>query len=455
MAGDVTVWGEDRGVHLRMTAEQPADDLSPGVWQTDAATAPNDIICSARWAIEPGATGKVSLELVREGALNCGVRLYRRYLDRSGLVLHHRQGALFTITDVPQTQTLLWVEAAPAAAVTVEVGMMMTTAAGSERGIKALSSLLTCQTTARDLLGVAFERPLRRSVADIWSDPDPLITAGTPGRRAGRLTYLCDSLAQASALEAVYSMTGLMLLTPTPRRVNLHPRPLADDTSYGTWSLAGGSHSLSLWTTGGPAAEPAIPWLRSEVTAVSTSSPVSWNPSMRVPVIAGRTYAMSAWMLQSNHYSYARRCDIRWYDSAGAVIGAVVGLSDVILTSGYWAQIGGVATAPAGAVEALVSPTFSSPQSAPVGSYRGVGTLMVEESATPGPIFTGNTPDTDTTFYSWRGSAGESVSLATDVADVDALQHRAIGQIRTTAERAIPGVRPRWLCEVEFREQAG
>lgn len=78
--------------------------------------------------------------------------------------------------------------------------------------VQATGSTLTYAALAEELLGVALERDLRRSVADIWNDPQALITAGTPALLSGRFTFLCTTLADALALDSVYQLPGLATL---------------------------------------------------------------------------------------------------------------------------------------------------------------------------------------------------------------------------------------------------
>ncbi len=79
--------------------------------------------------------------------------------------------------------------------------------------VQATDSVLTYSAECEELVGVALERDLRRSVADIWSDAQALITAGTAGLLGGQLTFLCRSLAEALGLDAVYRMPGLVVLS--------------------------------------------------------------------------------------------------------------------------------------------------------------------------------------------------------------------------------------------------
>lgn len=79
--------------------------------------------------------------------------------------------------------------------------------------VQALDSSLTRLMPAEELVGAAIERDLRRSVADVWGDPQALITGGTPGLLSGQLTFLCSTLAEARRLDSVYQLPGLVTLT--------------------------------------------------------------------------------------------------------------------------------------------------------------------------------------------------------------------------------------------------
>lgn len=78
--------------------------------------------------------------------------------------------------------------------------------------VQAEDSVLSYSASAEELVGAALERDMRRSVADLWNASQALVTAGTAGLLAGQLTFLCESLAQALAVDAVYRMTGLITL---------------------------------------------------------------------------------------------------------------------------------------------------------------------------------------------------------------------------------------------------
>lgn len=78
--------------------------------------------------------------------------------------------------------------------------------------VQATDSSLTYSASCAELVGVALERDLRRSVADIFNNSQSLITAGTAGLLSGQLTFLCNSLAEANSVDAVYRMPGLVTL---------------------------------------------------------------------------------------------------------------------------------------------------------------------------------------------------------------------------------------------------
>ncbi len=85
-------------------------------------------------------------------------------------------------------------------------------AAAGGTTVQATASLLTYSADALEVVGVALERDLRRSVADIWNNESALITAGTPALLNGTLTLLCATLAQALGVDSIYRMGGLVTL---------------------------------------------------------------------------------------------------------------------------------------------------------------------------------------------------------------------------------------------------
>lgn len=81
--------------------------------------------------------------------------------------------------------------------------------------VQATDSTMTYSAQCTELIGVALERDLRRSVADVFNSAQSLITAGTPALLRGQLTFLCASLAEALGVDAIYRLPGLVTLGTT------------------------------------------------------------------------------------------------------------------------------------------------------------------------------------------------------------------------------------------------
>ena len=71
----------------------------------------------------------------------------------------------------------------------------------------------TTTVVVADILAAPLSRPLRRDVLDQTNAAAPKINAGTPGKLAGTITYLCDTLASALALDALYQSAATITLT--------------------------------------------------------------------------------------------------------------------------------------------------------------------------------------------------------------------------------------------------
>lgn len=450
----VTLTVTDNDLHNTMQVVAPATGGN-GTWSNNATTgaliAQVTIPCTPEFTYDSFTLSG----LVRSGANNSSVRIYRRWLDRQGQVLHHRQGTAFTVSTSPQNQYLAGSgtseDIAPAGTAYVQFGVMDNNGSAAARTIVCAGSNMTYSVTATDLLECHIDKPLKRSVFDTLTS-QIIQQVGTPGNRSGRLSYLCASLDEAKAVEGIYLGKVPVILRPAPLSTNLYLTPLMLD-GIGTWALAGGTHSLTAESANGPN---NLSWQKSTVVTQSTSSPVAWNPpaAHKYAVVAGRNYAISGWLGEQG-YTYTKRCDVRWYDASLAQVGSVVGVStlyDSLTIAGCnWYQMGGVLTAPAGAVSVGVTPTFSNPQAAPVASYRGVAGIMVERSNSMTPIAIGAQSDDSTYMYSWLGEYNNSPSVRTEIMQVNNFAHRAI-ELSIDSERAIPGVHARWIVNVEARE---
>lgn len=120
----VTLTGQDRTVHLGMAAEPLAEQVSGGVWRIGDTMPSGTDICTGQLAIGPGFSGQLDLSLVSPvgSTGNSSVKLFRRYLDRTGNLLSEVLSGALTIDSVGGTNTLV-LPAAPAGTAQVEWGL--------------------------------------------------------------------------------------------------------------------------------------------------------------------------------------------------------------------------------------------------------------------------------------------------------------------------------------------
>lgn len=64
-----------------------------------------------------------------------------------------------------------------------------------------------------DIIGAALTRPLRRTADEVPTAAGYLVTAQTPGLLQGTITYLCDTLTDALALDTLYQGTATITLS--------------------------------------------------------------------------------------------------------------------------------------------------------------------------------------------------------------------------------------------------
>lgn len=142
-------------------------------------------------------------------ALGDKVGLTCMLLEEGSTLAGYFDGA-FTDASIPAPKSSRW-EATPNASRSI---FYAATKAGGTT-VQATDAVMSYGATVEELIGAALERPLRRSVADIWNAEQSLITGGTPGLLQGQLTYLCASLAHALSLDSVYRQSGLVVLDST------------------------------------------------------------------------------------------------------------------------------------------------------------------------------------------------------------------------------------------------
>lgn len=130
-------------------------------------------------------------------------------------------------------------------------------------------------------------------------------------------------------------------------------------------------------------------------------------------VIEGLDYTASAYMLAPAVVRNVR-LSIDWYDDAGVFLSATDGA--VVVSSPAWQRITATATAPADAVYARLRPRLISPAAA--AEVLFVDGFMLEQTATVGVYFDGDTTDVDPTpevgeqqcLYGWTGADDVSTS---------------------------------------------
>ncbi|MFT3971793.1 MAG: hypothetical protein QM695_16325 [Micropruina sp.] len=119
--------------------------------------------------------------------------------------------------------TMIDLPAKPADATSARLGIeIRSTGTGRVVQVTAASWTLTATT---ELLTAQLDRPLHRTAIDRITAAVPHIQAGTPGLLAGQITYLCDDLNAALALDAVYTAgPGVFVrsLTPDPEHSGLY-----------------------------------------------------------------------------------------------------------------------------------------------------------------------------------------------------------------------------------------
>lgn len=80
------------------------------------------------------------------------------------------------------------------------------------RSVTLSSVTATVSSGATEIINASLKRPLRRSVYDALNVAAPQIAIGTPGLLAGQITYLCDTLDDAMALDQTYQYAGTITL---------------------------------------------------------------------------------------------------------------------------------------------------------------------------------------------------------------------------------------------------
>jgi hypothetical protein len=134
-------------------------------------------------------------------------------------------------------------------------------------------------------------------------------------------------------------------------------------------------------------------------------------PETRPPVEAGAVVEVSCRLKCS--VSTAVRCDVSYYDEAGAVVGSIVTTGPAPTPAANTpTTITYTVVPPAGATRIRLLPRTVGNQVAGVALWADSG--YVGTSGTTGGYFDGNTTDTATRHYGWEGTPNLSQSVETD-----------------------------------------
>jgi hypothetical protein len=161
---------------------------------------------------------------------------------------------------------------------------------------------------------------------------------------------------------------------------------------------------------------------RANMNLHSTVAPVAYTGDVYntqlypgVPVVAGTQYTGSVYMRAGvgRATSLTGRATVRWYNEAGAVISDSNGTA-VTITDSAWNRRTVTATAPAGAVGAVLFAWFLYGGTNNAGfRYYSTG-AQLELGAAATTWVSGDTPDTATLLYEWQGQPGESSTIVYD-----------------------------------------
>ena len=200
-------------------------------------------------------------------------------------------------------------------------------------------------------------------------------------------------------------------------RSNLFTRPSFEDNSVTGFTPSNGTLTTPVTST---PANGGVRVLRLTVTAAGAGASVVPVTTLRPPVTPGKTYRITAWVRTTTPGAAPRvRLDSTYRDSGGAAIGTFVSSPVLTLAPDVWQRL---------ELNQIVAPgtavTIALTLNAPTGSSNTAGmildwdAIMVSEitAATDPAVtyFDGDTPDTAMVDYAWTGTAGASVSTATD-----------------------------------------
>lgn len=168
------------------------------------------------------------------------------------------------------------------------------------------------------------------------------------------------------------------------------------------------------------------------VQATATAIIVMTTPAARTPVVPGLVYTLSAYvrnMTASSQY----RIELDWFNGATSLVSSRG--SDTIVPTGAWTRISVTATAPATAtvVGVYVSSVLPIPAS---GVAVNFDAFLLEQSATLGTYFDGDTESSPARVQSWTGTPSNSSSISGALVIPDTPILTPFGAARRTNSRA-------------------
>lgn len=333
-------------------------------------------------------------------------------------------------------------------------------------------------TVPVEIVAARLRRPLRREAIGLLNVAAPQIQAGTPALLAGQITYLCGSLSDALALDALYSGLPPITLAGSAieqrRQLTVNPLAAASAATGNVFKLGpqwfgtGGTGTTTNIT--GAADGPTLPdgskltqyRRKTWTTAPTAAAAVGWQwhiaaGTSAVAVTPGKTYTVSIyWRASFSAAVTVHRFQAQFWDAAGATVTIITGPALAVPASGTWQRASWTFTVPAGAAYAgPVHYLDAPPASVPVGATVDATGPLAEATDQLLDYLDGAYSPTVGLAAAWTGAANESASILTR-ADLEAglagFKHSGVGTTEMVAEKPPPGRSARWLYSVDVVE---
>lgn len=235
---------------------------------------------------------------------------------------------------------------------------------------------------------------------------------------AGATGDLVITYAPQISLNGVGIQFGIPGLGEAPEPdaiVNLFTVPQARGGGHPSWNAAG-------WGTGGAGTQGMSPGTgfggAPSYEMTFTTAPTGGGGGVRagdvnsniLPVEAGKTYTASIYF-ESNLNEPGLLARLAFYNASGTMVGTVVDGPTTTSPANTMARLSVTATAPAGAVRAVINARKNDLTGTTVGRRWRASAAMVTEGIFLHPYFDGTTPDDDDYQYDWLGAVNGSMSV--------------------------------------------